>query len=107
LLDYIIALNETHLLRFLREYVAHHHGDRVHDSLGKDCPIFEASNTDPTIRRRSPAAHVSADFTTDTSGVLPPDSSLQCFPPLIADEARARHVYTFRPMRSHLWRRKT
>jgi putative transposase len=38
LLDHIIALNERHLLRLLREYVAYHHDDRIHDSLGKDCP---------------------------------------------------------------------
>lgn len=36
LLD-IIALNESHLLRLLREYVVYHHNDRIHDSLGKDC----------------------------------------------------------------------
>jgi transposase InsO family protein len=38
LLDHIIALNERHLLRLLREYVTYHHDDRIHDSLGKDCP---------------------------------------------------------------------
>ena len=38
LLDHIIALNESHLLRLLREYVAYHHDDRIHDSLDKDCP---------------------------------------------------------------------
>ena len=38
LLDHIIALDENHLLRLLREYVAYHHGDRIHDSLGKDSP---------------------------------------------------------------------
>ena len=38
LLDHIIAWNERHLLRLLREYVAYHHDDRIHDSLGKDCP---------------------------------------------------------------------
>jgi putative transposase len=38
LLNHIIALNERHLLRLLHEYVAYHHDDRIHDSLGKDCP---------------------------------------------------------------------
>ena len=38
LLAHIIALNERHLLRLLRDYVSYHHQDRVHDSLGKDTP---------------------------------------------------------------------
>jgi len=38
LLDHIIALNERHLVRLLRDYVSYHHQDRVHDSLGKDTP---------------------------------------------------------------------
>ncbi len=38
LLDHIIALNEWHLLRLVREYVTYHHDDRIHDSLDKDCP---------------------------------------------------------------------
>ena len=38
LLDHIIALNERHLLRLLRDYVRYRHQDRIHDSLGKDTP---------------------------------------------------------------------
>ena len=38
LLDHIIALNEGHLTRLLRDYVSYYHQDRVHDSLGKDTP---------------------------------------------------------------------
>jgi transposase InsO family protein len=38
LLDHIIAWNERHLVRLLREYVSYYHQDRVHDSLGKDTP---------------------------------------------------------------------
>jgi len=37
-LDHIIALNERHLVRLLRDYVSYYHQDRVHDSLGKDTP---------------------------------------------------------------------
>jgi hypothetical protein len=37
-LDHIVALNERHLLRLLRDYVRYHHRDRLHDSLGKDTP---------------------------------------------------------------------
>jgi transposase InsO family protein len=39
LLDHIIAWNERHLLRLLREYVSYYHQDRVHDSLRKDTPV--------------------------------------------------------------------
>jgi putative transposase len=35
ILDHVIALNERHLLRLLRDYVQYYHEDRVHDSLGK------------------------------------------------------------------------
>ena len=38
ILDHIIALNEQHLCRILREYVRYHHDDRLHDSLAKDAP---------------------------------------------------------------------
>ena len=38
LLNHIIALNERHLMRVLRDYVSYYHEDRVHDSLGKDSP---------------------------------------------------------------------
>jgi putative transposase len=36
ILDHIIALDERHLLRLLREYVNYHHQDGIHDSLEKD-----------------------------------------------------------------------
>src|SRR5262245_28104329 len=38
LLDHIIALNEPHLYRLIREYVDYYHQDRVHDALDKDAP---------------------------------------------------------------------
>jgi putative transposase len=38
ILDHVIALNETHLLRLIRDYVKYHHEDRIHDSLAKDTP---------------------------------------------------------------------
>jgi hypothetical protein len=38
ILDHVIALNENHLCRILREYTNYHHEDRVHDSLDKDTP---------------------------------------------------------------------
>ena len=36
LLGHIIALNERHLYRLIRAYVAYYHQDRIYDALGKD-----------------------------------------------------------------------
>jgi putative transposase len=47
ILDHVIALNERHLLRLLREYVSYHHQDRVHDSLEKDTPDGRAVEPKP------------------------------------------------------------
>ena len=38
ILDHVIALNEEHLRRILREYANYHQEDRLHDSLDKDTP---------------------------------------------------------------------
>src|SRR5215472_8137183 len=38
ILDHVIALNEEHLCRILREYIRYYHDDRLHDSLEKDAP---------------------------------------------------------------------
>jgi putative transposase len=38
ILDHIIALNEEHLRRVMRDYVNYHQEDRLHDSLEKDAP---------------------------------------------------------------------
>lgn len=38
ILDHVIALNEQHLRRLIRDYVNYHHEDRIHDSLKKDTP---------------------------------------------------------------------
>ena len=53
ILDHVIALNESHLRRLLRAYIAYHHEDRVHDALGKDTP-----NHRPIENRPSPTAMV-------------------------------------------------
>jgi putative transposase len=37
-LDHMVVLNETHLRRLLREYLAYYHSVRTHLSLGKDSP---------------------------------------------------------------------
>ncbi len=38
ILDHVIAINEQHLRRVIRDYVNYHHRDRIHDSLDKDTP---------------------------------------------------------------------
>ncbi len=55
ILDHVIALDERHLLRLLREYVSYHHQDRVHDSLAKDTPDTRTIEPRPT-----PTAKVSS-----------------------------------------------
>ena len=48
LLDHIIAINEAHLRRLLREYVAYYHDDRIHDALNKDAPHERALEPRPS-----------------------------------------------------------
>ena len=36
--DHVIAINEAHIQRLAREFMAYYHVDRTHDSLGKDTP---------------------------------------------------------------------
>ncbi len=38
ILDQVIALNEPHLRRLIRDYIRYHEEDRIHDSLDKDTP---------------------------------------------------------------------
>ena len=38
ILDHVIALNENHLRRLIRDYVNYHHDDRIHDALEKGSP---------------------------------------------------------------------
>ena len=47
ILDHVIALDERHLLRLMRDYVSYHHRDRVHDSLEKDTPDRRAIEPKP------------------------------------------------------------
>ena len=51
MLDHVIALNEPHLRRLIRDYVNYHHDDRTHDSLHKDAP-----NHRPIEHKPSPEA---------------------------------------------------
>jgi putative transposase len=53
ILDHVIALNECHLRRLIRDYVKYYHEDRIHDSLNKDTP-----NRRLVENRPSPTAKV-------------------------------------------------
>ena len=53
--DHIIASNEPHLRRLIREYVTFHQDDRIHDSLAKDTPSRR-----PVERRPSPLANLTS-----------------------------------------------
>jgi putative transposase len=47
LLDHVIVLNEEHLRRLLKEFVAYYQDDRTHMSLGKDPPVRRAVSLQP------------------------------------------------------------
>ena len=47
ILDHVIALDERHLLRLMRDYVTYYHQDRIHDSLAKDTPDQRAIEPKP------------------------------------------------------------
>lgn len=48
ILDHVIALNEEHLRRIIRDYVRYYHEDRIHDSLEKDTPNRRPVEPKPT-----------------------------------------------------------
>jgi hypothetical protein len=43
----VIALDEAHVRRLAREYVAYFHSDRTHDGLGRDTPAGRAVEAKP------------------------------------------------------------
>jgi transposase InsO family protein len=45
LLDHVIAINELHLKRLLKEYVAYYHEDRTHLGLNKQTPARRVRST--------------------------------------------------------------
>ena len=47
-LDYLIVVNERHLLRVLHEYIAHYNAKRPHRSLALDAPDGRESSTKPS-----------------------------------------------------------
>ncbi|HEY1203152.1 MAG: integrase core domain-containing protein [Bryobacteraceae bacterium] len=46
-IDHVIALDEAHVRRLAREYMASYHADRTHDGLGKDTPSGRAIEPEP------------------------------------------------------------
>ena len=48
ILDHIIALNEQHIRRLLRDYITYFHEDRIHDGLAKDTPNGRAVEQKPS-----------------------------------------------------------
>jgi hypothetical protein len=36
----VIVLNDVHLRRLIRDYIAYYHAGRIHDSLEKDTPAM-------------------------------------------------------------------
>jgi putative transposase len=52
MLDHVIALNEPHLRRLIRDCVNYHHADRIHNGLSKDTPTRRP--IDPKPLRKQP-----------------------------------------------------
>ena len=52
LLDHLVVLNDVHLRRLIRDYIAYYHADRIHDSLEKDTPAMRpvSYKPDPSAR---------------------------------------------------------
>ena len=48
ILDHVIALNEEHLRRLIRDYIRYHEEDRIHDALDKDTPNRRLVEPKPT-----------------------------------------------------------
>jgi putative transposase len=52
LLDHVIALNNVHLRRLIRDYISYYHADRIHDSLEKDTPGMRPISSKPNQSAR-------------------------------------------------------
>ncbi len=72
LLDHVIALNESHLHRLIREYIAYYHEDRTHDALRKrKLRTRGLSNSNRRTRHKSLLRFGSVDCIIATSGARP------------------------------------
>jgi putative transposase len=62
-LDRLIILNERHLRRVLKEYVAYYNARRPHQGLAQDSPLgLEAVSTQGPIRRRNVLGGIIRDY---------------------------------------------
>jgi len=52
LLDHVIPLNEFHLRRLGREYLAYYHQDRTHIALDKNTPVERTVHRRPSLQSR-------------------------------------------------------
>jgi transposase InsO family protein len=52
IIDHIIALNEEHLRRVVRDYIRYYEEDRIHDSLDKDTPNRRPVEPKPATEAR-------------------------------------------------------
>jgi transposase InsO family protein len=52
IIDHIIALNEEHLRRMVRDYIRYYEEDRIHDSLDKDTPNRRPVQPKPATEAR-------------------------------------------------------
>jgi transposase InsO family protein len=50
ILDHVIALDERHLLRLIRDYVHYYQEDRIHDGLSKDTPNGQTTEQKPSSK---------------------------------------------------------
>jgi hypothetical protein len=48
----VIALNEEHLRRLVRDYIRYYEEDRIHDSLDKDAPNRRPVEVKPATQAR-------------------------------------------------------
>jgi transposase InsO family protein len=55
LLDHVIVVDEAHLRRLLREYIAYHHDDRTHLGLAKETPMWRAVERRPSADAKTVA----------------------------------------------------
>ena len=52
LLDHVIVLNERHLKRLMKEYIAYYHEDRTHLALDKGTPAAREARKNPGVGRK-------------------------------------------------------
>jgi hypothetical protein len=67
-MDHVIPLNERHLRRLGRQYLAYYHENRTHIALGKTTPVSRPIEPRPTRTSLLQSHLASAAFITATVG---------------------------------------